>query len=79
MQEALWNYELVLEFRSFLAGSEDTTSDITFESILSLFPFIGKIFIDLGSIALEEVWFLVVSIGKLFLVENSDSLNYDRI
>ena len=44
-----------------------------------LFPFLYKVFIDLASIALEELEFLVVLVGKAFLVENNEAINHDNI
>ena len=56
------------EFKNVSASTDDAISDVTFKSVISLPPFIGKVFMDSDSTAPEELGFLAVLAEKAFLV-----------
>jgi hypothetical protein len=77
--EGLWECSSASSFKNVPAGRTTNQNKITFGGLLTLPPFISKVFMDAGSTAPEELGFLAVSAGKAFLEEHQDHSNKDNI
>ena len=58
---------------------EGLVLEVIFKTIITLPPFISKVFLDLSLIASKELGFLTVLVEKAFLVKIQEAVNHDKI